>query len=68
VVQRLVQWHEELTLSRAILVAKYRGLSSPREIILTRKGEPHPIRTRDLLNGQIEDPLLQPGDVIELKR
>jgi len=67
-VQRgMIEWHDQLTLSRALVAAGYRGLSTPRDIIVSRKGESFHVSPRQLLASQ-QDPLLEPGDVIEVMR
>ena len=63
----VIPWTEGLTLARAIVAAEYTGLLNPKDIFLTRQGETHFIAASHLLRGQ-EDPLLEPGDLIELRR
>lgn len=60
-------WREGLTLSRALVEADYRGVGSPRNIIVTRNGESYAVHPRQLLSGAM-DPLLEPGDQIEVVR
>ncbi|HXG47948.1 MAG TPA: hypothetical protein VNO52_10005 [Methylomirabilota bacterium] len=62
-----LQWREGLTLSRALVEADYRGVGSPRNIIVTRNGESYAVHPRQLLSGA-QDPLLEPGDQIEVVR
>ena len=61
-----VGWEEGLTLSQALLTAQYTWSWDPRLIAVTRNGETFPINVRRLLRGQ-EDPLLEPGDLIEVR-
>jgi hypothetical protein len=63
----IVPWTEDLTLARGILAAQYLGRLEPRQIFLNRGGQQFPVNPRDLLRGD-EGPLLQPGDVVELRR
>ena len=63
----IIPWSDELTLSRALVAAEYRGITTPREIIVLRQGQPHHVNPKQLLNGA-EDPVLEPGDVIEIVR
>jgi len=62
----IVPWTEELTLAQAIVAAEYTGFARPRLIIITRGGQVYRMSGLTLLRGR-EDPLLEPGDVIELK-
>ena len=62
-----VPWTEDLTLAQAIVVAEYLNLQQPREIVLHRQGQLFRINPRRLLVGQ-DNPLLEPGDIIELRR
>lgn len=59
-------WSQGLTLSRAIIQAEYIGRHDPRTIQIVRQGERFPVAPRALLRGEY-DPLLEPGDVIELQ-
>jgi hypothetical protein len=61
-----VSWSEGLTLAQALLAAQYTWSWDPRFITVTRNGEVHPINPKRLLRGE-EDPLLEPGDVIEVR-
>jgi hypothetical protein len=63
----VIQWNNKLTLSRALVMAEYRGLATPRDIIVTRKGESYHIRPKQLLSGA-DDPMLNPGDIVEVIR
>lgn len=61
-----VPWTADLTLTKAIVTAEYRGSHDPSEIIVTRQGQPplH-VRPQQLLQGQ--DMPLQAGDQIEIR-
>ena len=61
-----VPWTEGLTLAQALLAAQYTFNWDPHIITVTRQGEVHPVNPRRLLRGQ-EDPLLEPGDVVEVR-
>jgi hypothetical protein len=62
-----VPWAEDLTLAKALLQAEYTGMWDPRLITITRKGETFRINPKRLLSGQ-EDPVLEPGDIVEVQR
>jgi hypothetical protein len=62
-----VDWVEGLTLVRALIQAEWQGRNDPRGIILRRPGSTINIAPEDLYREQEEGPLLQPGDVIELR-
>ena len=61
-----VPWTEGLTLAQALIAAQYTFNWDPHTITVTRQGEVHPVNARRLLRGQ-EDPLLEPGDVVEVR-
>lgn len=61
-----VEWTENLTLSQALLSAHYTWNWDPRLITVTRDGEVHQVNARRLLRGE-DDPVLKPGDVIEVR-
>jgi hypothetical protein len=62
----VVPWTQDLTLSKALLAAEYRGAKDPSEIIVRRKGlEPLYIRPQQILEGQ-DMPMLA-GDQIEIR-
>jgi len=62
----VVPWTQDLTLTKALLTAEYRGANDPSEIIVKRKGqEPLHVRAQQLLEGQ-DMPLLA-GDQIEIR-
>jgi hypothetical protein len=62
-----VIWTEGLTLAKAVVLAEFTGTQDPGTISVTRKGERVQFTGRQLLNGE-EGPLLQPGDLIEIRR
>jgi hypothetical protein len=65
--KRSVPWAEDLTLAKGLLAAEYQALWDPHQILITRRGQTYKINVRSFLAGG-EDPLLQPGDVIEVTR
>jgi hypothetical protein len=62
-----VPWTEDLTLAQALLVADYTGLSNPFKIDVIRQGKRHSINVGRLLRGT-DNPLMEPGDVVEIAR
>jgi len=62
-----VTWREDLTLAQALLEAEYTGALEPTKIRIMRQGQSHTIDVRHLLRGK-ENPLLEPGDLIEVLR
>lgn len=64
---RTIPWTEDLTLARAYLLAEYNGFLAPREIIVIRKGVAYPINLDHFLRG-LDDPALEPGDVVDIRR
>ena len=64
---RVVAWHEDLSLSKAIVAAGYLGRTDPRVIAVVRQGQRHEIDPKGLLRGA-DDPLLEAGDVVEIRR
>jgi len=60
-----VPWTDGLTLAQALLTAQYTWTWDPQSITVTRQGEVYPVNPRHLLRGQ-EDPLLEPGDIVEI--
>src|SRR5688572_11623593 len=64
---RALPWDEEMTLSRAIVAAEYTGFSDPHAISILRAGQAYKISARDLLK-QLDDPPLQPNDVVVIER
>src|SRR5580765_2916440 len=63
-----IPWEEELTLAKALLTAEYTGLWDPHTISIIRKGQIYRINPRQLLSGVMEDPVLEPGDIVEVHR
>ena len=61
-----IPWSEGLTLSRALLAAQYTWNRDPRTVTVTRAGELYAVDPKRLLRG-LEDPELQPDDVIEVR-
>jgi hypothetical protein len=61
-----VAWIEGLTLSQALLTAQYTWNSDPRLITVTRNGEVYQVSAKLLLRGE-DDPLLEPGDIVEVR-
>ncbi len=64
---RTVEWVEELTLSQAIVAAEYLRALDPTAITITRQGRKYEVSPKRLTKG-LEDPYLEPGDVVELHR
>jgi hypothetical protein len=64
---RTIPWTEDLTLARAYLLAEYNGFLAPREIVIIRKGVAYPINLDQLLRG-LDDPALEPGDIVDIRR
>jgi hypothetical protein len=62
-----VPWTEGLTIARALLAAEYTGALDPTQIRVTREGQTYMIDVKRLMRGQ-DDPLLEPGDVVEVFR
>ena len=62
-----VPWTEDLTLTKALMAAEYSGLWDPHTITITRHGQTYRVNPRRLLSGA-EDPALEPGDIVEVRR
>ena len=62
-----IPWTEDLSLAQALVAAEYTALWDPHTITINRKGEKFAINPRRFIRGQ-DDPLLEPGDVIEVRR
>jgi hypothetical protein len=60
-----VPWVEDLSLAKALIAAEYTGLWDPHTIVIIRKGETYKIDPKRLLRG-LEDPPLEPGDIVEI--
>ena len=65
--QQTVPWTEGLTLAQALLQAQYLGRREPRQIIFSRRGESIVLQPQQLQRGA-GDELMEPGDVVELRR
>ena len=63
----VVPWTEDLSLAAALVAAEYRGLWDPHSISITRNGKTYRINPRRLLSGA-ENPPLEPGDIVEVRR
>jgi len=62
-----IPWEEGLRLAEAMLLAEYQGSREPFEISILRRGQAYRVPASRLLRGQ-ENPLLEPGDIIEILR
>ena len=65
--QARVPWIEGITLAEALATAQYTGNRDPRLITVTRAGQAYSIRPNLLLRGE-DNPALEPGDIVELRR
>lgn len=65
VLNSTVPWTDDLTVSKAILIAEYVGMRDPVSISVRREGELFFVSPTRLLQG-IVDPWLEPGDILEL--
>ena len=63
--QPRVPWSEGMTLAQGILAANYTGVGDPGKIRIIRQGRAYKIDVKLLLRGQ-EDPVLEPGDIIDI--
>jgi hypothetical protein len=63
----VVEWSEGLTLAQAIVAAEYTGPATPFSIEISRNGEIISVKPQYLLQGR-NDPALEPGDVVEIRR
>jgi hypothetical protein len=62
----LIPWTENLTLSQALITAKYQGAQDPTQITIFRIGQrPIYMNPRLLLQGQ--DVILEAGDRVEIR-
>gem|GEM_PF-2515495 len=64
--ERSVEWEPGLTLAEALVEAEYVGAGQPREILLNRQGQVVFINVKKLMRN-LENPVLQPGDVVEIR-
>ena len=60
----IIPWSEDLTLSKALVQARYTSRKDPSMILIQRKEEKIPVDPQKLLEG--EDVPVQPGDIIAL--
>jgi len=65
VVKAVIPWSDGLTLARAIVFAGYYAPTTPRAIIIHRKGQMIPIDVNGLVKG--EDFAVEAGDIVELQ-
>lgn len=63
----VVMWTPGLTLAFALVQAEYFGARDPQMIYIFRKEQAIRVDPSHLLSG-IKDPVLQPGDIVELRR
>ena len=61
-----VPWTEGLTLAEALTSAQYVGSWDPHLITVTRAGELYSVNPKRLLRGQ-DNPVLEPGDIVEVR-
>ena len=62
-----IPWEEGLRLAEALFLAQFQGARTPIEIAVLRGGRSYRVNANRLLRGQ-ENPLLEPGDIIEILR
>ena len=62
-----VPWTENMTLAQALVAAEYTGTLDPASIKVIRQGQTYRIDPKRLLRG-LEDPPLEPGDIVEITR
>ena len=62
-----VPWTENMTLAQALVAADYTGTLDPTSIKIIRQGQTYRIDPKRLLRG-LEDPPLEPGDLVEISR
>lgn len=62
-----VTWREGLTLAAALSEARYTGFGTPKSLTVTRAEQVYKVNVRALLRGQ-DNPELEPGDVVEVRR
>lgn len=61
-----VPWREGLTLAEALLSAQYTWGWDPRVITVFRNGQGYPVNPKGLLRGS-DNPVLEPGDLVEVR-
>ena len=59
-----IQWSEGLSLTQAIVAAKYTEVGTPQQIVIVRRQQRIPVDADALLHGS--DIPLEPGDTIEI--
>ncbi len=62
-----VPWRDGLTLAQALAEAQFTHDWNPRLIAVTRGGQVYPVNSRRLMRGQ-DNPELEPGDIVEVRR
>ena len=62
----VIPWSEDLKLSQALDAAEYTGRNDPLAIYIVRQGEMRYVSPRRLLSGT-DDPVLAPGDVVQIR-
>jgi hypothetical protein len=62
----IIPWTADMTLSKALVTADYRGAADPTEILIEREGKATSYDPKKLLTG--EDVPLQANDVVEIRR
>jgi hypothetical protein len=62
-----VPWTANLTLAQALVAADYTGVLNPTRIYVIRQGQTYRVDPKRLLRGQ-EDPVLEPGDIVDIPR
>ena len=62
-----VPWMEDMSLAKALLAAEYTGSWDPHTLLIIRRGETYPVDVKRFMRGG-EDPLLEPGDTVEIHR
>lgn len=63
----MVPWTEDLTLAAALIAAEYQGSWDPHSIFILRMGQTYRVNPKRLLSGT-ENPALEPGDIVEVRR
>jgi len=61
-----IPWREDLTLAEALTSAEYTWRQNPHTLTVTRKGEVFKVNVHRLVRGQ-DNPVLEPGDIIEVR-
>jgi hypothetical protein len=63
----VVPWSEDLRLSQALDAAEYTGRYDPLAIYIVHQGKMRYVSPRRLISGA-DDPVLEPGDVVQIRR